>query len=173
MTILDFIVIGLAAFLLVMGLFKGFLKQCFGIAAFLLAVILTTVVYTFPMQWLEGLIPTEGTRRLASLVLTFVVMLILFKLLSMLLLKIFTKNGVIKVVDKLLGAVFGVFIVYFVFGVLLALMFNTADNVFVITKRLFKDSLEETWISRVLYENNVLGKWFIELIANKLQIVNP
>jgi len=157
LTILDYIALGGAAVLLVIGLFKGLLKQFLGLFVYGGAFLLTAVLYKLPMVWMVSLIPDDNTRP-------FVVLAVVLKLLSLLIVKLFTSVKAIKVIDKILGGLIGFFIVYAAFGILVAMVADTTEG-FAIVKAVFKTPIESTWLAQKVYASNPVGDWLIGLIT--------
>ncbi|MBR2975142.1 MAG: CvpA family protein [Clostridia bacterium] len=173
MKIIDYIIIGLAAFLLIRGLFKGFLGQMFGVIGVVLVSIVTANVYQFPMQWMQNLIKDDNTRQAVALIATGVVVFLLYKLLTMLITKQVTKSKSLGVLNRIIGMLLGVALVYGVMAIIVALLFGTADTFLPLVKGLIKGPFEDSWIVNNVYKNNFFGDWVIKMVVEKIQSAIP
>ena len=173
MTLLDYIVIGLAVFLLIRGIFKGFLGQLFGVIGVVLVAIATANLYVYPMKWMQNLIVNDGTRQVVALIATGAVVFLLYKLITLLLTKLITKNKGLGVLNRLVGMLLGVAIVYTVMAIVVSLLFNTADSFMPLVKKLLTGAFEGSWIANNVYKNNFFGDWIVQMIINNLQNAIP
>ena len=173
MTLLDYIVIGLAVFLLIRGIFKGFLGQLFGVIGVVLVAIATANLYVFPMKWMQNLIVNDGTRQVVALIATGAVVFLLYKLITLLLTKLITKNKGLGALNRVIGMLLGVAIVYAVMAIVVSLLFNTADSFMPLVKKLLAGAFEGSWIVNNVYKNNFFGDWIVQMIINNLQNAIP
>ena len=173
MKVIDFIVLGLAAFFMVRGLLKGFLGQLFGVIGVTVVSIVTANVSQYPAKWMENLIVDENTRMAVALIATAVVVFLLYKLITMLIVKLVTKNKGLGFLNRLIGMLLGVGIVYMATAVLVSLLFNTADTFLPLVKSLLKGVFEESWIVTNVYKNNFFGDWVIKMLVEKIQYILP
>ena len=169
MTLLDFIVIGLTIFLMIRGLFKGFLGQLFGVVGVVVVTTVTANLYALPMKWMENLIVDPGTRQAISLIATGAVVFLLYKLVTMLVTKLVTKSKGLGVLNRVVGMVLGVAVVYGVMAVVVSLLFNTADNFLPLIKKLLSGAFEGSWVVKNVYSNNFFGDWIVKMIVDTLQ----
>ena len=173
MTLLDFIVIGLAVFLLVRGVLKGFLGQLFGVVGVVLVAIATANLYVLPMKWMQTLIVDDSTRQVVALLATGAILFLVYKLITILLTKLITKNKGLGVLNRIVGMLLGVATVYAVMAIVVSLLFNTADSFMPIVKKLLSGAFEGSWIVNNIYKNNFFGDWVVQMIINNLQNAIP
>lgn len=105
MTAVDWIALAILAASLIMGLLRGFVREAFSLAAWVVAFL---AARTFAPA-VAGLIPgldQEGLRQAAAIVLVFVVVLIVAQLLAAALAKLMQLAG-LGGLDRMLGMLFG------------------------------------------------------------------
>ena len=173
MTLLDYIVAGLSVFLLIRGLFKGFLGQLFGVIGVVFVAVATANLYVFPVKWMETLIADSSTRQFVALIATGVVLFFVYKLITLLLTKLITKNKGLGVLNRIIGMLLGIFIVYGVMAIVVSLLFNTADSFMPLIKKLLSGAFEGSWIVNNVYKNNFFGDWVVQMIVTNLQNAIP
>ena len=168
MNILDYIFIALAVVGLVVGLLKGFLKQVLAVVGVVVVATLTAVVEPHVQNWFVNTSMSDSTRNLVAMLVTVLLLAAVYGLLAYLIGKLLKKIKVIKILDRILGAVLGVAVVYLSFAVLLALLINTSETFLPSIKSLTSDYIENSWIVTHIYKNNFFGDWVINGIAKKL-----
>lgn len=173
MKVIDFIVLGLAVFFMIRGLLKGFLGQLFGVIGTALVAIATANVYQFPAKWMSNLIVDENTRLAVALIATGAVIFLVYKLITMLIVKLVTKNKGLGALNRVIGMVLGVAIVYVFTAIVVSLLFNTADSFMPLVKKLLKGTFEGSWIVDNVYKSNFFGDWIIQMIVDKIQSAVP
>lgn len=173
MKVIDFIVLGLAVFFMIRGLLKGFLGQLFGVIGTALVAIATANLYQFPAKWMSNLIVDENTRLAVALIATGAVLFLVYKLITMLIVKLVTKNKGLGALNRVIGMVLGVAIVYVFTAIVVSLLFNTDDTFLVVIKKTIKPIFEGSWTATKLYSNNFFGDWIVQMIVEKFQSALP
>lgn len=174
MNILDYIVLGALAVCLIIGLLKGLLKQVLSLVGIVVVATLTATVTPYVDSWLVNVIEAEGTRAVVSMIAAVILLAVAYGLLAGLIGKALTKNKKLKTLDRILGGVLGVAIVYLIFAVLFALLLNTSEEFLASVKGMVGGYLEDSWIVNKIYSNNFFGEWVINGIAEKLmQALQP
>ncbi|MCM1042856.1 MAG: CvpA family protein [Corallococcus sp.] len=164
----DYVIFGSAVIGLIVGIFKGFLKQLFDLAGIFVVSIGTAYLYKYPTEWLASVIESEGTRQIVALIATFVVLVIVYKLITMLIMRAFDKVKLFKALDRILGLVIGVGIVYVLFAVIVSLVLNTPEGFIQPVKDFLQEPLQNSWCVKNLYSNNVIGDWIVNMITTQV-----
>lgn len=173
MQIIDYVIIGFLALGLVIGAIKGLLKQILALLGVVVIFTGTAYLGKFPQSWLSGVITNETVCTIVAFVATFVVISVVYGLLSFGLRKLFTSIKIIKVADKICGLVLGIVVVYAVFGVVIALLTKTGEAFLPRIKELLKDQLANSFFVNKIYANNFFGDWILNIIRNGLNSVLP
>lgn len=179
MTILDYIYLGLLALGLILGLVRGFLKIAFALVGVVVVSIATSYLSPCVDQWLVSVIATEGTRAIVAMVATFLVLAIVYGIITKLISKLINKISILGWINRLLGAVVGVAIVYLVFSLLSSLILGSSEGMLVGLKNLLQPSFESSWIITNIYggmenpEKNFFGKWLIENFIEQISKFLP
>ena len=168
MNYIDYIFIAIAVVGLVVGLWKGLIKQVLGIVGVIVVAALTATVEPYVQNWLVNTSMSEGTRNVVAMLGAVVLLSVAYSLLALLIGKLLKKVKIINALDRILGAVVGVATVYFVFAVVFALFTNTGDSFLPLLKSKLGDSITNSWVVTHIYKNNFFGKWIINDIAHKL-----
>ena len=175
MIILDYIyLIALGAGIL-LGFWKGFIKQIFALAGVLIITVGTTYISPLPAHWLEGVITSDTTRNIVAMALTFVVLAIGYGIVTRLISRLVNKTPGLGKVNRILGAVFAVAVVYLSFGFVTALVVETSQEFLPSVKKIF----EESWIVNVVYGGtaspgrNFFGHWLFRVLVEKISSLAP
>lgn len=175
---LDWVIVGLAAFLFVVGIIKGFLKQLFSFLGVFVVFSCGSYLTPYAQGWLEGLIPDASLRSMVAMIASYLVLFIAWALVTGLIVKLFEKSKMLGAINRLLGGLLGVASMYVICAVVFALILNTADGFLPNIKNLLKPLIEgdsPSWFAANLFsvENNKLGEWIIRAITEKLNEIVP
>ena len=168
MNVLDYIILALFAIGLIVGIFKGFIKQILTVVGIFVVVTLTATVTPFVQNWLVDLIESESTRAVVAMIASVILIAAVYALMALLIRHLLKKVKIIKVLDRLLGGLIGLVVVYMVFSVIFALITSTSDTFMMATKNLLGETFEESWFGTHIYANNFFGEWVIRDIAEKI-----
>ncbi len=179
MTLLDFIFLGALALGLVLGIWKGFIKQVFALAGVFVVAIGTTYLAPYPNNWLASVIESEATRSIVAIAITFVVLAIVYGVITGFIGKLVNKIPILGWLNRLLGAVFSVAVVYLIFSVIVSLFVGTSDEFLAGLKGLLQESFDTSWIVNNIYggkanpERNFFGNWLLQEISEKISSLLP
>lgn len=174
MNILDYIIIAIFAFSVILGLFKGFIKQILTVIGVIVVATLTASVAPYVQSWLTNAIPDDNTRTIVAMIASVLLLIIAYSIFALLIQRVFQKISIVKVVDKLLGGLIGAVAIYLIFAVIVALFNSTGDSFMPIVKDWLGESFKTSWITTHIYANNFFGDWVIKDIAEKLlQYLTP
>ena len=170
MNILDYVILGVVAISLVIGLVKGLIKQLLTVVGIIAVATLTATVSPFVENWLSGVIAAEGTRAAVAMFASVVLIAVVYGVIAWLIGRAFKKVKIIKAVDKILGGVVSIVVVYLVFAVIFGVFTMTGEEFLPKLKSLLGDQIENSWIAQKIYgvDVNFFGKWVVEGIAEKL-----
>lgn len=170
MVILDYIILGSLALGLFLGLWKGFLKQIFAIVGIFLIGLLTSVLSPYPDKWLHGVIKSDSTRHMVAVIATFVVLAVIYGIVTKLLSKVVNKIPILGWLNRLLGAIFSVAVVYMVYAVIVAIVLRANAGFMVKLQGHFVKS----WMVNHIYGGaehvgrNFFGNWLVDLFVKKI-----
>lgn len=173
MTVLDYIFIGCAAVAVAVGAWKGLLKQLFALVGIFVVAVGTTYLAPHPAQWLSSVIEGDGLRSIVAMIITFVVLALAYGIVTAIISKIVNKGKVLGALNRVLGAVLAVGVVYLVFAVLCSLLLDTADDFLPRIKGLLQQSFRESWVMQNVYANNFFGNWLLGVLAEKIPSIVP
>ncbi len=173
MNIVDYIVLGCMAVALVVGILKGFLKQIFAVVGVFVVAIGTSYLSPYPEQWLASVIENDSTRSLVALIATFIVLALVYGMVTALISKLVNKVHVLGTVNRILGAVLAVAVVYLVFAVIIGFLLGTSETFLPNIKKLAHDAFAESWVANNIYKNNFFGDWLVQLLGEKTPSVLP
>ena len=173
MNILDFIIIGLLAFLLVKGIFRGFFREISSLAGVIVGLVLGNYYYLRMAEFLKPNVPFEKFLPVVSFVIIFLMVFFAFNLLGILLHYLF-KRLFIGWFDRGLGVAFalvkGILISYLLIVLLTFFVPATAPliakskaaRVVIVTyqhmSRFVSPDIYVTWKQRIFSESKKLGK---------------
>lgn len=174
MVVLDYVILGCLVAGIVLGIWKGFFGQIFAIAGVFLVGLCTSVLSPYPDAWLAGAIESETIRHLVAILITFAVLSVIYGLLTKLLTKLINKVSILGWLNRLLGAIFSVAVVYMVFGVLTAIVLRATQGFVADWQTHFLDS----WIVKNIYggldyDKNFFGNWLVNLFVDKVSSLIP
>jgi len=175
MVVLDYVILGCLALGLILGTWKGFLGQIFAIAGIFLVGLGTSVLSPYPDKWLAGVISSDTIRHLVSILVTFAVLAIVYAILTKLLSKLVNKIPILGWLNRLLGALFSVAVVYMVFGVIVAIVLRATQGFVADLQPHFVNS----WFVNHIYgglenpDRNFFGNWLVNLFVEKVSALMP
>lgn len=146
---------------LIVGLIQGLWKQLFKLVGILLVAFLTANLYKYPAGWLAGVIESQLLRTVIGAVATFGVLIAIYSVITHFILKAINSIKVFSVLDKILGVVLGVGILYTAFALVAALILNTDPNFLSWTKSWIEPQFLNSWVINNIYKNNFLGDYII------------
>ena len=173
MKVVDFVVLGLATFLMIRGLFKGFLGQLFGVVGVVLVSAITANVYQIPAEWMTDLIQDDNTRMAVALIATGAILYLVYRLITMFITKQVTKSKTLGVLNRLIGMLLGALLVYCITAIIVSVLFNTDPSFMPLVKKVINPVFEGSWTLEKLFKNNFLGDWIVRMIVEKLQSALP
>lgn len=166
MQVLDYIILGGFAIGMIIGLVKGLWSQLFNFVGVFVVSIGTGYLYQYPMQWFSKWITDPTVLSIVALIATFIVLSIVYGIISHLLKKLFTSIKVLKVLDKLFGMLLGIGIAYSVFAIAISFIDNSTFNLIVMLKEKLGTQWTESWVINNIYANNFFGDWLLQLVAS-------
>ncbi|MCH5152803.1 MAG: CvpA family protein [Clostridiales bacterium] len=168
MNVLDYILLALFVASTVNGLFKGFIKQALTIIGVFVVTMLTATVTPYVQSWFVTVIENENTRTIVAMIASVLLLIVAYSIVALLIQRILKKVKIIGFLDRLLGALIGFGVVYFVFAVIFALFLDTGESFMPTLKGWVGDAFETSWIGTHIYANNFFGDWVIVSIAEKI-----
>lgn len=168
MSTLDYIWLIAVAAGLIFGMVRGFLKIAFAFIGVVVISVATSYLSPYADKWLASAIVSDGTRALVAMLATFVVLSIVYGLVTKLINKLINKISILGWINRLLGAVVGVLMVYVVFSILTSLAFSTSDGLLAQLAGVLKPSFAESWVITNIYggeanpDKNFFGQWLLE-----------
>ena len=168
MNVLDYIYLALVAVVFIVGIFKGLIRQILTIVGVILVATLTATVEPYVQSWLINTSMDDGTRNVVAMIATVILLTVAYALLALLITKLLRKIKIIGLLDRILGGVLGLAVVYLVFAVIFALFNGTSDEFMPLLKSVAGEAFKTSWIGEHIYKNNFFGDWIINGIAGKL-----
>jgi membrane protein required for colicin V production len=173
MNALDVVILGLLAFLVIKGIFRGFFREIASLAGIIVGLIIGNHYHPQMATFLRAYIPLEKSLPLISFIIVFILVVIGFHLFG-LLLHILFKRLLIGWFDRLLGVFFailkGVILSYLLIVLLTFFMPSTSPliaksksaRLVIITyqsmARLISPDLYQTWKKKIAKESKAVGK---------------
>ena len=174
-TYADLVFVGLALIALIVGLSKGFVAQIFGFVGFIASLVIAFFVCQ-PLT--DAIIPIfaplyswvgESLGYILALVIVFAVLVLLVKIVLILLQKLFKslidKLQVIKAIDKILGLILSLGILYTIFAAIIALLTLVPTEVLPGVQEIIHQQIYNGVILNGIYSNNFLGNWLLSVIS--------
>ena len=168
MNVLDYVILALAAVSVIHGIFKGFIRQVLVIVGIIVVAMLTATVQPYIQSWLTNLIPDDSKRAVVAMILSVILLIVAYAILASLIHRILKNITILNVVDKVLGGLIGVAVVYFVFAIFFALLLETDEAFMPAFKLLLGDSVQNSWIANKVYSNNFFGSFIVKDIAERI-----
>jgi membrane protein required for colicin V production len=173
MNILDYIILGLIAFFVVKGIFRGFFREISSLAGIIFGIWIGNHYYLQMANLLKAYIPLDKSLSLISFLLLFIMVVIVFNLSGMLLHHFF-KKLFIAWVDRGLGfglaLIKGIIISYLLIVLLIfftpskspLIAKSTTARMVIVTyqsmSRLISPDLYKTWKKKIFKESKKVGK---------------
>ena len=157
-TVLDWIIVGVAVVAFVIGIIKGLFRQLFALGGILLVFKCGSLLTPYAQEWLSSLIPDDSVRSLVALLASYIVLFVVWALISGIILKILEKSKALGGINRIMGGVLGIAIVYVCCAVLFALVLKTSDTFMPWLKNIMKPLIEgenPSWI----VTNGVERRW--------------
>ena len=170
----DYVILGVAVLALVFGLVKGLLKQIFSMVGVFVYTIGTAKFSPTVQEWLGTqdwaveLFADESTRALVALIATFIIIVILYKIVTVIIKKAITDISLFGFADKILGGVLGVGCVYIVLATVVALVYNTSPTFLAGIKAMLQPILENSVIINLIFQENPYGEWIVAMLVEQL-----
>lgn len=167
MTALDWIFIAALALGIVLGLIKGFLKPLFSVLGLVVVTMGTSFLSPVVQGWMMNANMSDSVRSLVAVIISAFILLIACGLIFFILRKIITRKRSINVVNRLIGAVLGVVIVYLVFAIVIAWISGPMGEIAGLNEK-FGEEVSSSWIATHLYVKNPFGKLVVDKMAEKM-----
>ncbi len=168
MNVIDIIFLITMVLCVVVGIFKGLVRQILTILGIITVASLTATFAPYVQGWFANVIASEGTRNVIAMIVAALLIAVVYALVAILVTRILRKIKIFKLLDKLLGGVLGFVVVYLVFAVIFALFNDTGAEFMSLLKKVAGKSFAESWVGNHIYANNFFGRWIIVDIAQKL-----
>ncbi|HEY8084733.1 MAG TPA: CvpA family protein [Methylophilaceae bacterium] len=120
MTVFDYAVLGILGASILLSLMRGFVREALGLASWVVALFLARSYAVTVAHMLPNAIPNESLRMLAGFVIVFLATLLVTSLLTIFVSELVKKMG-LSVMDRGLGALFGIARGVLIVGVLVML----------------------------------------------------
>lgn len=169
MAILDYIIIGVLAIGLIIGIVKGFIKQLLTLLGILVVAIGTAYLCKFPQMWFSGLIENETILTVVSFLVTIVALSLVYSLLAFFIRKAFKSVKIISVLDRILGMLSGILVGYAIMALIIALFQNTGEDFMAFARPFFDEQIEQSVLVQYVFTPNLLGDWLTEVIRSSLE----
>lgn len=166
MTALDWIFIAALALGIVLGLIKGFLKPLFSVLGLVVVTMGTSFLSPVVQGWMMNANMSDSVRSLVAVIISACILLIACGVIFFILRKIVTRKRSINVVNRLIGAVLGVVIVYLVFAIIIAWISGPMGEIAGLNEK-FGEEVSKSWIATHLYVKNPFGKLVVDKMAEK------
>lgn len=167
MTALDWIFIAALALGIVLGLIKGFLKPLFSVLGLVVVTMGTSFLSPVVQGWMMNANMSDSVRSLVAVIISAFILLIACGVIFFILRKIITRKRSINVVNRLIGAVLGVVIVYLVFAIVIAWISGPMGEIAGLNEK-FGEEVSSSWIATHLYVKNPFGKLVVDKMAEKM-----
>ena len=169
MNIFDWIFIAALVLGLVLGTIKGFLKPLLSAIGFVVIAFGASLLAPVVQGWMMGIKMNDDVRPLVALIITIVVLIVIWVLISFVLRKIITRRKGIGILNRVIGAVIGLLIVYLAFAVLIAFFVTLGELIPNLSAKI-KPEIEESWIRNHIYtdKGNFFGNWIITRMAERI-----
>lgn len=170
MNVFDWIFIAALVLGLVLGLIKGFLKPLLSAIGFVVVAFGSSLLAPTVQGWMMGIEMGDDLRPLIAIAISFIGLLIIWALVSLILRKIITSRKGIGAINRLVGAVLGLVIVYLVFAVIVAFIVGPLGGLMPFITEKLGPEVEASWIRTHIYtdEGNFFGNWIIGSMAQKI-----
>ena len=173
MQIIDYVIIGIAVIGLIIGLIRGLIEQLLTLLGIVAIAVGTSYLFRFPAQWLSGVIPNETVTAIVAIVLTVIVLAVIYGVIASLVKKPFKSIKFLKAIDKILGGVVSVAVVYMLVALLVEALTRTDIAFLAKMNEMLAPQMENSVIVNSVYSNNFFGKWIFDVISNGIAQFAP
>lgn len=173
MQIIDYVIIGITAVGLIIGLVRGFIGQLLALLGIVAIAVGTSYLFKYPQQWLAGVISNEKVATIVAIIVTAIVLAIVYGIIAHFVKRPFKSIKVIKAVDKILGGVLGVAVVYALFALFIEALTRTDIEFMAKLNELVAPYMENSVVVNTVYANNFFGKWIMDVISNGISQAFP
>lgn len=170
MNVFDWIFIAALALGFVLGLIKGFLKPLLSAIGFIVIAFGSSLLAPTVQGWLMGVEMSDDLRPLLAIVVAIVGLAIIWVIVSVILRKIITSRKGIGLINRVIGAVLGLGVVYLLFAVLVAFIVGPLGGLMPFITNKLGPEVETSWIRNHIYTDNgnFFGNWIIGRMAEKI-----
>jgi membrane protein required for colicin V production len=119
-TVFDYVVLGVLGVSILLSLMRGFVREALGLASWVVALFMARSYAVNVAHMLPNAIPNDNLRMLAGFVIVFLATLLATSLLTIFVSELVKKMG-LSMMDRGLGAVFGIIRGVLILGVLVML----------------------------------------------------
>lgn len=170
MNVFDWIFIAALVLGLVMGLIKGFLKPLLSAIGFIIIAFGSSLLAPTVQGWMMGIEMREEIRPLLAIIFSVIGLAIIWILVSLVLRKIITARKGMGIVNRLIGAVLGLIMVYLIFAVIVAFIVGPLGGLLPFITDKFGPEVEASWVRNHIYTDNgnFFGNWIIGDMARKI-----
>lgn len=173
MQVIDYVIIGIAVIGLIIGLVRGFIEQLLALLGIVAIAVGTSYLFQLPQQWLASVIPDEKIASIVAIVLTVIVLGIVYGVIAHFVKKPFKSIKLIKAIDKLLGGVLSVAVVYALLAIFIEALTRTDIEFMAKINEMVAPHMENSVIVNTVYANNFFGKWIFDVISNGIAQIAP
>lgn len=173
MQIIDYVILGIAVIGLIIGLVRGFIEQLLALLGIVAIAVGTSYLFKFPQQWLAGVITDEKIASIVAIVLTAIVLAIVYGVIAFFVKKPFKSIKIMKTIDRILGGVLGLAVVYALFAIFIEALTRTDIEFMAKVNEMVAPHMESSLIVNTVYSNNFFGKWIFDVISAGIQQVFP
>lgn len=171
MQIIDYVFIAMAAIGLIIGLVRGFIEQLLALLGIVAVAVGTSYLFKYPEQWFSGVITNQKALSIVAIVVTLIALSIVYGIIAWLVKKPFKSFKKMKAVDKLLGGVVGVVVVYALLALFVEALTRTDIEFMAKLSEMLATQTENSVIIKTVYSNNFFGRWIFDVISNSIQQV--
>ncbi len=168
MNTIDIIFIVVMGLCVILGFFKGLIRQIMTVLGIIAVATLTATLAPYVQKWFANIIVNENTRSLVAMLVAALIIVAGYTLVAILITKMLKRVKVLKVLNRVLGAVLGLVVAYLAFAVIFALFTETGSEFLPGLKKMLGESLDSSWVVQHIYAHNFFGRWVIVGIAQKL-----
>lgn len=173
MQIIDYVILAIAVIGLIVGLIRGFIEQLLALLGIVAVAVGTSYLFRFPQQWLAAVIPNEQVASIVAIVLTAIVLAIIYSVIAHFVKKPFKHFKLLKVVDKILGGVMSVAVVYALVAIFVEALTRTDIEFLAKINELLAPQTENSVIINSVYANNFFGKWIFDIVSSGIAQLAP
>ncbi len=164
--IIDYIFFAAVIIGLIIGLVKGFLSRLIALGGLVLGIIVAGKFSTLVSGWLVSVIEKDSTRNLVAYIVCILATIIVVAIIGKLLKNLVTSVKLLNSLDKLLGAVLSIGIVYVIFAFVFAVVkIETEITILQYVLDAIKAFVPDDAFTATLLGENVVGNWLINMLG--------